>query len=201
MTITDIINKLVYYIDLKIHDTLYFLISIGEKLCILPIGVKLGKNVVFRGWTHFYRSTYSTIIIGSNCKFNSSTYTNPIGLNHKCIVTTMTPQARIVIGKNCGFSSSTITSFESVTIGDNVRVGANCVIMDGDFHLDDVRTPKPAPITISDNVWLGANVVVMKGVTIGENSVIGMNSIVTKNIPANCVAAGNPAKVIKQLDI
>ena len=100
-----------------------------------------------------------------------------------------------------GVSSSSITAFTSITIGDNVRIGANCVIMDGDFHLDDPRVSEPKPIVINNNVWLGYGVVVMKGVTIGENTVIGVNSVVTRDIPANVVAAGSPCKVIKALDI
>ncbi|WP_219724535.1 DapH/DapD/GlmU-related protein [Halomonas urumqiensis] len=56
------------------------------------------------------------------------------------------------------------------------------------------------PITIEDNVWLGGGVIVLAGVTIGENSVIGAGAVVTKDIPANVVAVGNPARVIKALD-
>jgi acetyltransferase-like isoleucine patch superfamily enzyme len=98
-------------------------------------------------------------------------------------------------------SSTTINCWDKIKIGKNVRIGANCVIMDGDFHLDDVRVGNPKPIEVGDNVWLGANVIVMKGVTIGENSIIGMNSIVTKDIPTNCIAAGNPCKFIKSLSL
>ncbi len=56
------------------------------------------------------------------------------------------------------------------------------------------------PITVGDNVWLGGNVVVLPGVTIGSNSVIGAGSIVTKDIPSNVVAVGNPCKVVKNLE-
>ena len=56
------------------------------------------------------------------------------------------------------------------------------------------------PITLGDNVWIGGNVVVNPGVTIGDNSVIGAGSVVTKNIPDNVVAAGNPCRIIKQID-
>lgn len=116
-------------------------------------------------------------------------------------MTTMRSGAEIVIGDSFGMSSSTITAFTSVRIGNDVRIGANCVIMDGDFHLDDPRTSAPRPVVIGDNVWLGANVVVMKGVHIGCNSVIGMNSVVTKDIPDNVIAGGNPCKVIKSINI
>lgn len=56
------------------------------------------------------------------------------------------------------------------------------------------------PITIGDNVWLGANVIVLPGVTIGENSVIGAGSVVTKDIPANVVAFGSPCKVYREIN-
>ena len=106
----------------------------------------------------------------------------------------------LIIGKNCGISSSSITAFKRIEIGDDVCIGVNCVIMDADFHLEDPRVGEPQPIKIGDRVWLGANVVVMKGVTIGKNSIIGMNSVVTKDIPENSVAVGSPAIVIRMLD-
>ena len=111
----------------------------------------------------------------------------------------MTPKAKISIGNGTGMSSTTITSWVSVSIGENVRIGANTIIMDGDFHLDDPRTPKPRPITIGDHVWIGANVVVMKGVSIGNNTIIGSCSVVTHDIPANSIAAGNPCRMLKSI--
>lgn len=60
---------------------------------------------------------------------------------------------------------------------------------------------KSAPITIEDDVWVGAHSIILKGVTIGARSVIGAGSVVTKSIPADCVAAGNPCKVIKSINI
>ena len=70
--------------------------------------------------------------------------------------------------------------------GENVRVGTNC-----DFI--------PSHVHIGNNVWLGAGVIVMPGVTIGDNSVIGAGSVVTKDIPSNVVAVGNPCKPIKEI--
>ena len=159
--------------------------------------IKEGK---FYGWCSFFRRNGSVIKIGKNAKFNYSNWSNHIGLNHRCIISTMSSDAELVIGDNLGMSSSTITCFKKIEIGNKVRIGANCVIADGDFHLDDPRIGEPKPIKIEDNVWLGYGVIVMKGVTIGENSIIGMNSIVTKDIPANSIAAGSPAKVIKTLE-
>ena len=95
---------------------------------------------------------------------------------------------------------------DSVTIGDNVKVGACVLITDTDAHPLDylarrssIEDTKSAPIVIEDDVWVGAHSIILKGVTIGARSIIGAGSVVTKNIPADCVAAGNPCKVIKSL--
>ena len=81
-----------------------------------------------------------------------------------------------------------------------MRCGANTYIASTDAHTDDYRAGKDRPVVIEDNVWLGLNVVVLKGVHIGENSVIGANSVVTKDIPANVIAAGNPCKIIRHIE-
>lgn len=193
-------NKVIRKINCTCHKCIFYFTTIFCRLSAWLAGVDFYGKVVFRGWTSFFRASNSIIRIGHNCSFNSSGYSNHIGLNHRCIISTMVAGAKIRIGDGTGMSSTTVSSWISVDIGNNVRIGANSVIMDGDFHLDDCRTPSPRPITICDNVWLGANVVVMKGVRIGENTIIGTNSIVTRDIPANCVAAGNPCRVIKELN-
>ncbi len=96
-----------------------------------------------------------------------------------------------------------IVSANHVTIGDNVMIASRVYISDADWHeiYDRLASPGPtAPVTLGNNVWLGEGVKICKGVTIGENSVIGAGSVVTKDIPANVVAAGNPAKTVKKLD-
>jgi len=111
---------------------------------------------------------------------------------------------RIDIGDYCLISpGNRISAAQSIRIGNNVMLAANCYISDCDWHGVYNRT-RPfrctKPVVLEDNVWLGERVIVGKGVRIGENSVIGAGSVVTKNIPANCIAAGNPAKVIKTIN-
>lgn len=198
MKLTDIINKTISLINSLIHTAYNSMITYLERIYLNAIGIKC-PNGKFYGWCSFFRKNGSSIEIGRNAKFNYSSWSNHIGLNHRCIISTISNDAKLIIGENLGMSSSSITCFKRIDIGDNVRIGANCVIADGDFHLDDPRVGEPNPIRIGNNVWLGYGVIVMKGVTIGENSIIGMNSVVTKDIPANCIAAGSPAKVIKQI--
>lgn len=164
-------------------------------------GIKIGKGCRFMGKTHFERLQDAVIEIGDNCKFNSTHTANLAGLFCPCIISINKKGARITIGDNCGFSGVRVRAGQSITIGNNVRCGANSYIVDTDAHSDDYRAGKDRPIVIEDNVWLGMNVVVLKGVHIGKNSLIGANSVVTKDIPANCVAVGNPCRVIKELPV
>ena len=107
----------------------------------------------------------------------------------------------INIGNNCGFSGTVIAAFKNIHLGNNVRCGANTLITDSDWHLDDPRVGVSKEIFIDDNVWLGVNSVILKGVRIGKNSIIGANSLVTSDIPENVIAAGNPCKVIRFLGL
>lgn len=167
--------------------------------------VKIGKACKFKGPSNFLVGNGGHIEIGEKCIFTSYETLNRIGLNHRCIITASPVSDQetclLKIGNDCGFSATSIWCFKEIIIGNNVRCGANTLIMDGDAHFEDPRTSPPKTIVIEDNVFLGANVVVKKGVTIGKNSVIGMNSVVTRDIPENCIAVGNPCKVIKRITL
>lgn len=95
-----------------------------------------------------------------------------------------------------------ISSACRITIGDSVMMANRVYLTDSDWHdLYDRTAPgRGAPIAIGDNVWLGDSTIVCKGVTIGDNSVIGAGAVVVDDIPPNTVAAGNPARVVKTLD-
>jgi acetyltransferase-like isoleucine patch superfamily enzyme len=112
------------------------------------------------------------------------------------------------IGADTGISGASICAAVSVKIGQKVLIGANVTIADTDFHAinpagrrhnknhDEIAS---RPVLIGDNVFIGAGSYILKGVTIGENSIIGANSVVAKSIPANVIAAGNPAKIVKEI--
>lgn len=113
-------------------------------------------------------------------------------------------QGRIEIGDYVLISpGSQILSSVSVTIGSNTMIASGCYISDSDWHDTYDRTieaDKYAPVVLKDNVWLGYRCIVGKGVTIGENSIIGAGSVVMTDIPPNSIAVGNPAKVVRELD-
>ena len=156
------------------------------------------------GWIQFFgipivrMSKNSRFEIGKSCKFRSSQASNLIGLNRRCTIY-VHQNASLTIGHNCGFSSTSIGCFEAISIGNNVRVGANTTITDSDWHASDSRTHGPKPVRIGNDVWVGANVMILKGVCIGNNVIIGAGSVVSTDIPDNCIAVGNPCRVKRQI--
>lgn len=98
---------------------------------------------------------------------------------------------------------SILVARHGIQIGNDALIGEYVSIRDQDHALDRVERAKgdftSSPIVIGDNVWLGAKVTVIQGVTIGNNVVVGANSVVTHDLPDNCVAVGSPARVVRHL--
>lgn len=112
--------------------------------------------------------------------------------------------ARLEIGERSLVNFGTqLVALERVTIGPRCLIGTHCLITDSSFHDVDpdrrLDPPTARPITIGENVWLGARVIVLPGVTIGDHSVIGAGSVVTRDIPPRSLAAGVPARVVREL--
>lgn len=181
----------------KIVRTVYALCTTGlMKIWLTLGGVKYGKGCKFRGTALIERFQMSTISIGKNCTFNSSSWFNFRGLNHRCIIQTGKSGAKIQIGHHCGFSGCSIVADKEVIIGDYSTFGANAVIGDRDDH-QEIYDSEPKSIHIGSHVWVGMNAIIMKGVTIGDNSIVAAGALVTKDIPANEIWGGVPAKFIK----
>ena len=114
----------------------------------------------------------------------------------------------IVIGNRVTATASLILgAHEAIIIEDDVMFAANVNLTDGLHGFEDADEPykyqpisRISPIVIKQGCWIGQNVVILPGVTIGEQTIIGANSVVTKDIPARCIAVGAPARVIKKWD-
>lgn len=186
--------------------------GIWWRLVVVPslraAGVEMGENVQIQGWPIVSLAEDSRIRIGARCVLCSDSQINALGINHPVVLRTMRPGAEIVIGEDTGMSGGSICAAGSIRIGAGCLIGANVTLADSDFHAirpanrrynrnpDEIAV---APIVIEDNVFIGADAFVLKGVTIGKNSVIGAGAVVTRDIPPNAIAAGNPAKVIKHI--
>jgi acetyltransferase-like isoleucine patch superfamily enzyme len=115
-------------------------------------------------------------------------------------------EPKIRIGASTYINRNTmLDASEQLEIGRECAIGPDCYLTDHDHGFAPNTSPLALPLISSptrleDRVWLGARVVVLKGVTIGTGAVIGAGSVVTRSIPANCVAAGVPARIIRSLD-
>lgn len=167
-------------------------------------GVRFSGSAILNGWPILSVKRRGQIVIGNNAVLTSWSKYTALGVAHPVILRALTEQARVTIGDNVGLSGTTICAAEEITIGNDCLVGANVMIVDTDFHpiepqdrrSEPLSAAKSRPVHIADNVFIGGHSLILKGVTIGENSVIGAGSVVTRDIPANSIAAGNPCKVI-----
>jgi acetyltransferase-like isoleucine patch superfamily enzyme len=166
----------------------------------------LGNKVEIFGFPIISIQKGAKIQIGKENRFCSQSYFSEPGVNHPVVIRLLKKDARLIIGDYVGISGGGISVEKKVVIGSNVLMGANSFISDTDFHPIDPENRrfsrekvKRASVVIGDNVFLGMNSIVLKGVTIGENSIIAAGSVVTKNVPANEIWGGNPARFIKKL--
>ena len=121
---------------------------------------------------------------------------------------TLAPEARISIGSGCFLNRGTmLAALERIEIGDHVMFANNCFVGDSDHRYDDRSRPVTeqgfvprGPVRIGSNCWFGVNCVVTGGIEIGERCVIGSNSVVTKDLPPGTIAAGAPAKVLREIE-
>jgi acetyltransferase-like isoleucine patch superfamily enzyme len=111
---------------------------------------------------------------------------------------------RITIGDYCLINpGARLTSATSIDIGHSCMLAMNCYLGDADWHDLQHRIYAPgksAAIVLKDNVWIGDSALVVKGVTIGHNSIVGAQAVVTHNVPDNVIVAGNPARVVRTLN-
>lgn len=186
-----------------------------NRLLFWADGVRYGRGL--NVYNHLYLRVYrgARVSVGNNFTFLSGFGINPLSRNLRGAIFA-DAGATITIGNDTGISSSCLWAKQSISIGHRVKIGANCAIIDNDAHsldwrvragmatdaagdtVHDGQAAAAAPIVIGDDVLIGTGCIILKGVTIGARSVIGAGSVVTRPIPAGCIAAGNPCKVIKQ---
>jgi acetyltransferase-like isoleucine patch superfamily enzyme len=164
-----------------------------------------------RGWQLYgipiiQKHRRSRMTFGPGLQLRSSLRSNPLAPNRPVVLATWQAGAVLEVGANYAMTGGTICAAERIIIKDNVVVGTNTTIMDTDFHPLDPEQRKLQPsnartamILIEDDVFIGMNCLILKGVTIGQGSVVGAGSVVTKDVPPGVVVAGNPARMVREL--
>lgn len=163
-------------------------------------GVEFPTSPKLYGRPLVRRQRGSRIFIGNDVTMRSWFASNPLGVRNRCILATWSEDAVIEVGNNVKMSGTTLVAWTHVKIGDNVRLGANTMIVDADFHpLDpvarrsDPRRSTTRPTIIENDAFIGTGAMVLKGVTIGSGAVIGAGSVVAQDVAPGSVVAGNPA--------
>ena len=179
----------------------------------VPLMLKLqhipyGKGCRFFGLPVIVKAGGGNIRIGSRLTLASSFLSNMIGLWQRSVIIARNGGS-VELGDDVSMSGVTIYAFRHIEIGDHTIIGANTKIFDSDFHPidpqirlvneDDKQHTAMKETIIGKNVFIGCNALILKGVCIGDNAVIGAGSVVTRDVPENCIAAGNPAVVVKHI--
>jgi len=168
-------------------------------------GVHLGRAVVLAGRPIVSVARNSTFSLGDRVVLRSGRRSNPLGCFQPCVLRTLAHDAELVLEEGVGLSATVVCAGRSIRIGARTIAGVGAMILDNDFHRPDGRGGWPPdfagtarPIVIGRSVFIGTRAIILKGVTIGDNAVIGAGSVVTKDVPAGAVVAGNPARVVRE---
>ena len=184
-------------------------IHLNNYLCTIRYSmssnIQLGKNIKFYKSPLIDVIKQGKLIIEDGVILNSQNFGYHLNMFKPCKLLIDRPNAVIRIGKNSRIHGTCIHAYQSISIGENCLIAANCQIIDGNGHdlsFDNINNRvntvgSSKPIVIEDNVWIGTNVVVLPGVKIGRGSVISANSVVHKDIPEMVIAGGNPIEIIK----
>ena len=161
-----------------------------------------------------FNKTGAKLKIGENVTIKSNFLSNLVGLYSRTIIGTRVQGAEIEIGDNVGISGATIFARKKIIIGENTCIGGNSKILDNDFHPLEFETRNKLlkdetggdsdlvpsrEIIIGKNCFIGCNSIILKGTVLGDGCVVGAGAVVCGKFEDNCVIAGNPARVIKNL--
>jgi acetyltransferase-like isoleucine patch superfamily enzyme len=171
-------------------------------------GVKSGLGLRLVGCPAVRIEPGGRIELGRGVRLFSRPDSNPLGLKAPCMLQLVEPGAQIRIGDDSALSGTVICAALEVELGQRVCMGANSMIVDTDFHPLSAAARREHPtrgrrsraVRLADDVFVGAGAMILKGSTLGEGCVVGAGAVVSGVFPARAVVAGNPARVIKQLE-
>ena len=169
-------------------------------------GIQFTSPIALVGQPICSRYPGSLISLGSGVTLDSAIRSNRLGGFSPCVVRTVTPTARIQLGDRVGLSNSVIVAGSSIEIGEDTIIGSGVMILDNDFHVMGTGfswvsecSTNSKPIKIGRGCFIGSRSMILKGVTLGDRAIIGAGAVVTKDVPAYSMAAGNPARIVRTL--
>ena len=160
-------------------------------------GAEVGERVIIHGLP-ILRRKGGRIVIENDVTINATTWSNPLVSMRTSLFAG--PDGVLKLKAGSGISGCRVVAFSEVEIGEGSMIGAGSLICDSDMHevpLGAGALVKSSPIRIGKRVFIGANCVVLKGVTIGDEAVVGAGSVVTRNVESHTVVGGNPAKKLR----
>jgi acetyltransferase-like isoleucine patch superfamily enzyme len=197
----------IYVLELVVEKVMTLLWTFIFKLECFLKGIPTGRRLEIFGKCIIRKGMQSRIVIGNNVQIISSSWRSSSGNCSNSKLRTFHASSSIIMGDHSGMSGGAIIArSKTIRIGERCMLAPNVTIFDSDFHIiwpperrhDTWETDIDQDVTLEANVWVGIGAIILKGVTIGENSVIAAGSVVVSNIPANCLAGGNPARVLKK---
>lgn len=175
----------------------------------LKKNIKVGVNLRIRGPIKIDCKKSGLIKIGDNFNLTSGLMINPLGRNILSQIR-VDKGGKLIIGDNVGMSNVSIWAKDKITVGNNVKIGADVLIMDSNMHsidfisrrseATDMNNTQNKEVLIGDDVFIGARTIINKGVNIGSRSIIAAGSVVVSSVPKGEVWGGNPAKFIKTVN-
>ena len=164
-------------------------------------GAEVQAGVIFGGRPILSVARGSRMVLGERVIVRSGRRNNPLGCFQPCVLRTMVPGAQLVLERGVGMSATTVCAGRSIHIGEGTIIGAGALILDNDLHRQNTDgswvtdvTSGARPVRIGRSVFIGARAVILKGVTVGDGAIVGAGAVVTRDVGAGHVAAGNPAQ-------
>ncbi len=165
-------------------------------------GCSLGHGVVFAGRPIVSVAQGSRLQLADRVRVNSSLRANPLGCFQPSVLRTLAPGAELLLDEDVGMSATVLCALKSIRIGAGTIFGAGAMVLDNDFHSPadhwrwtECGAAAARAVTIGRGVFIGSRAIILKGVTIGDRAIVGAGAVVTRDVPARHLAAGNPAQV------
>lgn len=189
-----------YIADFYIHFILPYILR--------SKGIILGNNIAWLGKPIITKVKGSSLSIGDRTVLCSRSTQTALGVSHPIVFALLLLMLLYLYGEKVRMSGTTICAATKIIIGNRCVIGADVIIADTDFHSlsplersssKDKESAKSSQITIGDDVFIGGRTIILKGVNLGNNTIVGAGSVVTKSFSDNSIVAGNPAILLKKL--